>query len=74
MGSLQRLLVSAVAVALLSGGATAQMEAQWESLVAPARLSSFPEAFQQPPPVSPDYMVDNTGNRRGVAPIKGMFL
>lgn len=71
MESLRGLLV--LAVVLLGAVATAQMEAQWWSLEVPARLSSFPEAFQKPPPVSPDYMVDNTGNRRGVAPIKGIF-
>lgn len=31
------------------------------------------DVYRQEPPLSPDYMVDNTGNNHGVAPIKGTY-
>lgn len=73
MASIRRLVVSLV---VLLGSTTisfVQAGKQWEKLEAPARVASFPPAFQQAPPEPPEYMVDNTGNKRGVAPNKGRF-
>lgn len=50
---------------------TEKTDEEWDRLKPNARVASFPPAFQEAPPVSPDYMVDNTGNKRGVAPNKG---
>ncbi|KAK2013597.1 pectin lyase-like protein [Colletotrichum eremochloae] len=43
----------------------------WDDIKSKARIQSFPEPFQQKPPKSPAYMVDNTDNKNGVAPING---
>ncbi|KAF6790325.1 hypothetical protein CSOJ01_14596 [Colletotrichum sojae] len=69
MASLRRLLVSSLLLLGSPAASVAQVEEEWEKLERPAHLAPFPTEFRQPPPVSPDYMVDNTGNRRGVAPI-----
>jgi len=74
MASIRRLLVSVV---VLLGSATlpvAQASEAWQKLEGPAQVMSFPVEFRQAPPESPEYMVDNTGNKRGVAPIHGTFL
>ncbi len=52
-------------------GATA-VSADWSLLEGSSvNLESYPKAFRQKPPESPPYMVDNTDNKRGVAPVNG---
>ncbi|KAK4120929.1 glycoside hydrolase family 55 protein [Parathielavia appendiculata] len=65
-----------VSLVVLLGSTTislAQVDNQWEALEGPARVASFPPEFQHAPPETPEYMVDNTGNKRGVAPNKGQY-
>jgi hypothetical protein len=73
MASIRRLMVSLVVVLGNTAVSLVQAGKQWERLEVPARVASFPPAFQHAPPESPEYRVDNTGNKRGVAPNKGGF-
>lgn len=67
MRSLLVLLLSSAAVP------AAHAASAWDSLKGPAKVESYPEAFQQAPPLPPVYMVDNTDNKRGVAPVNGKY-
>lgn len=74
MAPMLRLLVSLELIfssIAFSVAQTEKTDEEWDRLKPNARVASFPPAFQEAPPVSPDYMVDNTGNKRGVAPNKG---
>ncbi|POR32699.1 Exo-beta-1,3-glucanase [Tolypocladium paradoxum] len=48
-------------------------DAEWRLLRDSANISTFSDVFQQKPPESPAYMVDNAGNTHGVAPINGAY-
>lgn len=74
MAPIRRLLISLVVLFSSTTLPVVKAGEQWQMLEGPARVTSFPLEFQQSPPESPEYMVDNTGNKRGVAPIKGRFL
>ncbi|KAI9148707.1 glucan 1,3-beta-glucosidase precursor [Paramyrothecium foliicola] len=50
-----------------------QAAIDWDGLIDTVELDPFPAVFQQAPPEPPDYMVDNTGNKRGVAPVHGKY-
>ncbi|KAK8023663.1 Pectin lyase fold/virulence factor [Apiospora rasikravindrae] len=73
MNSIRRLVVSLVLLLNSASAALARTNEQWASLESSFHIDSFPLAFQQPPPSSPEYMVDNTGNKKGVAPNKGKY-
>jgi hypothetical protein len=73
MASMQRLIVSALVLFSSTTIPVVQASGQWEKLKGPAQILSFPSAFQREPPESPPYMIDNTGNKRGLAPNNGKF-
>lgn len=64
------LLLSLLSIA----AAVAQDDTQWHILQDSADIQGFPRVFQQKPPLSPSYMVDNERNTHGVAPIQGELL
>ncbi|KAI1373680.1 pectate lyase superfamily protein-domain-containing protein [Hypoxylon crocopeplum] len=50
-----------------------EIQEQWTTSSVTGRIQPFSEVFRREPPISPEYMVDNTDNKRGVAPINGEY-
>ncbi|KAL6885716.1 pectate lyase superfamily domain-containing protein [Trichoderma evansii] len=48
-------------------------EASWKALGSKGLFKGYPAVFQNPPPNPPAYMVDNTDNLSGQAPINGKY-
>ncbi|KAK4202936.1 glucan 1,3-beta-glucosidase, partial [Triangularia verruculosa] len=74
--SMRRLLTFVVALftsVTIPAAYAVTSDTDWRNLTRGFGLYNFPDEFRRAPPEPPAYMVDNTGNLRGVAPSKGKY-